>query len=238
MSSNKSAREELERINVAKRDNEGKLHYYKDISGIKFNRLTAIKYEYTRNKKVYWLCKCECGKEKVVAYTSLKRGNTKSCGCLKHERAVSFYSQLNRKHGMKDTKIYKQWLGMKARCYSKYTSGYKNYGGRGIQVCEEWKSSFLNFYNWAINNGYSNGLTIERVNLNGNYEPRNCKWITNEEQQNNKRNNKYLEFNGEKHTYSEWSRLLNIPKGTIIDRVRRNFTVEQILNTEYRRKKD
>ena len=235
--SNRSAREMLESINIPKRDDKGKLHYYKDITGQKFERLTAIKYMYTKNKRPYWLCKCECGKEIITAYGNLKKGNTKSCGCLKHEIAINHYSNLNKQHRMKGTKIYSKWLWMKARCYKEHTHGYKNYGGRGIKVCDEWLHNFKNFYDWAINNGYSDDLTIERIDTNGDYEPSNCKWITNLEQQNNKRNNRFIEYKGEKHTIAEWSRITGINKNIILDRLNNNWDTAEILGIKQHKKR-
>ena len=237
MSSNKSAREELERIYTSKRDDNGKLHYYKDITGQKYGRLTAIKYVYTKNKKAYWLCKCDCGNEVIIAYSSLKSKNTKSCGCLKHEYAKKYYSNLNKTHGMTETNLYKKWLGIKTRCYNKGVHGYKNYGGRGIKVCDEWLHSFENFYDWAIYHGYSDGLTLERIDTNGNYEPDNCKWITNLEQQNNKRNNRYIQYGAEKHTIAEWSRLTGINKNTLRDRLNNNWNIEEILEIKQHKKR-
>lgn len=205
-------------------------HYYKDLAGEKFSRLKVIKYAYTRNKRAYWLCECVCGNTKVVSTTDLKTGNTQSCGCLKHERVKTFYSNLNKTHGMKGTKIYSKWLSMKARCYKKSCKGYKNYGGRGIKVCDDWKNSFITFYEWAIKNGYQDNLTIERIDVNGNYEPDNCKWITNTEQQNNKKNNTYIIYNGDKHTIAEWSRIMGINKNTISGRLRKGWTTKRVLS--------
>lgn len=216
--------------------NKKEIHYYKDITNKQFGKLTAIKYEYTKNKKPYWLCRCECGKNKIIAYSSLKSGATKSCGCLKHETSINHYSNLNKTHGMKNTKIYQKWLGMKARCYNSKTKGYKNYGDRGITVCDEWKNDFLNFYNWAINNGYKDGLTLERIDVNGNYEPINCKWITNLEQQNNKRNNKFIEYKNEKHTIAEWSRITGINKNTLLTRLNSHWDIEEVIGIKNHKK--
>lgn len=214
------------------------LHYYKDRTGQKYGRLLVIKYLYTnKRKKAVWLCKCECGKYIEVPSDNLAIGNTKSCGCLKHEIAINHYSNLNKQHRMKGTKIYSKWLWMKARCYKEHTHGYKNYGGRGIKVCDEWLHNFKNFYDWAINNGYSDDLTIERIDTNGDYEPSNCKWITNLEQQNNKRNNRFIEYKGEKHTIAEWSRITGINKNTILDRLNNNWDTAEILGIKQHKKR-
>lgn len=108
------------------------------------------------------------------------------------------------KHGFCGTKIYKKWEDMKSRCNNPNNKRYKDYGGRGIKICNEWLSDFMNFYNWAINNGYKEGLSIERINNDGNYEPSNCKWITRAEQMRNTRNCHYIEYKGETHCISEW----------------------------------
>lgn len=116
-------------------------------------------------------CICDCGNESFPLYTNLKRGLTKSCGCTKGGHI----------HGLSGHPMYKTWEGMVARCENKNNSGYINYGGRGITVCTEWRNSFKSFYDWAIENGYSENLTIDRIDNDGNYCPENCQWITNAE---------------------------------------------------------
>lgn len=239
--SNRSAREMLESINIPKRDDKGKLHYYKDITGQKYGRLIAIKYLYTdKRRKAVWLCKCECGNYTEVSSEKLSTGNTKSCGCLHSDKSkekikilIENQTKYKRKNEKEISTIFNQ---MKQRCYNKKCKAYKNYGGRGIKIYQEWLKDFNSFYKWSIKNGYKKELSIDRINVNGDYEPKNCRWVTNLEQQNNKRNNKYIEFNGEKHTYAEWSRIFNIPTATISDRVRRGFTVEKVLNTNYKKR--
>ena len=119
---------------------------------------------------------------------------------------------------------------MKMRCYRKNHNAYKNYGGRGIIVCDDWKNDFMKFYNWAIKNGYNDNLTIDRINNSGNYEPLNCKWSTSKEQSNNTRRNKIIEFNGERHTLSEWAKKTEIPYACLDSRIRRNGVNEDIFN--------
>lgn len=156
-----------------------------DITGNKYNMLTVLRYDHSSDDKgrSYWLCKCDCGNEKVILSDSLKNGNTKSCGCLK--------KQNNQTNGLWNTRIYNIWRNMKGRCYNpKSYKNYKHYGGRGIKVCDEWLNDFKSFYNWSITHGYRDDLTIDRIDVNGNYEPSNCRWITMQEQNRNKRSNK------------------------------------------------
>ncbi len=217
------------------------LHYYKDRTGEKYGRLTVIQYLYTdKRRKAVWLCECECGNYIEVTSEKLATGNTKSCGCLhrdtSREKAIKLIALHTRYKDHNEKRIAQTFNQMKHRCYNKKCKAYKNYGERGIKICEEWLNDFYLFYKWSIENGYKEELSIDRIDVNGNYEPSNCRWITNIQQQNNKRNNKYIEFNGEKHTYAEWGRILNIPAATISDRVKRGYTVEKILNNNYQKR--
>lgn len=147
---------------------------FKDLSGNRYGRLLVKERTYTDGKHSYWLCVCDCGNETVVCGDSLKRGATRSCGCLNSE--VSSKSSMT--HGMSNTRLYKSWLQMKYRCYNPNFNEFHRYGGRGIKVCDEWRDDFQSFYNWAILNGYSDDLTIDRIQTDGNYEPDNCQWLT------------------------------------------------------------
>ena len=136
------------------------------------------------------------------------------------------------KHGMYGSRLYKTWNNMISRCYCKSFRNYRNYGGRGITVCDEWKNSFVAFMNWALSNGYSDTLTLDRINTEGGYCPENCRWITNKEQQNNKRNNRLITYKGITHTLQEWSEITGIHKKTISKRIDRGWTIEDALTKE------
>lgn len=140
-----------------------------------------------------------------------------------------------RKHGLNETRIYKTWVRMKVRCYNQNHDRYKNYGGRGITVCDEWKNDFKKFYEWAMKNGYSDDLTIDRIDVNGNYEPSNCRWITNKEQCNNRRNNHFITYNGKTQTVSEWAEEIGLDYNTLLVRINRlHWDIEKALTTPLR----
>ncbi|MCF8012566.1 MAG: hypothetical protein K9L56_14950 [Clostridiales bacterium] len=145
-----------------------------------YERLTIIKELKKKNYNRQFLCRCECGKETIVDSSKLLSGNTKSCGCLK----IEMVTKKNTNHGMTGTKIHSLWSSMKQRCMNENDKAYKNYGGRGIEVCEEW-IDFETFYKWASNNGYEEGLMLERIDNDGDYCPDNCKWVSRKEQNNN-----------------------------------------------------
>lgn len=172
------------------------------IKGDKFNRLIVIdKTNEKSNNSYLWLCKCDCGNEIKVKKWNLTSGNTKSCGCLKIEN-IKIAAQRNITHGMRHTKIYKIWESMKRRCNSEKTERYASYGGRGITYCEEWER-FEPFYEWAKVSGYEEGLSIDRIDVNGNYEPSNCRWVTLEKQSFNKTNNRKVSYEDKELTIGE-----------------------------------
>lgn len=165
-----------------------------DLTGYVFGRLVVVKcVGNSKDNHKLWLCKCKCGNEVNVASNSLIQGRTKSCGCIALEHTINI-GKKSATHHKRNTRLYTIWSNMKQRCMNKKHTRYKDYGKRNIKICNEWKNDFEAFYNWAINNGYNESLTLDRINNNGNYEPSNCRWTTYKEQRHNRRDSeKYNE---------------------------------------------
>lgn len=160
-----------------------------EISGEKFGRLTAIKpIGKDKRNNVLWLCECECGNKCIRSVADLRKRDNHSCGCLAKEH-LNDMAKMNTTHGMTGSRLYGCYKSMMSRCYRQKDIHYTAYGKRGISVCEEWKNKPKVFIEWALANGYSDDLTIERINVNGNYEPSNCTWIPMREQYKNKQSN-------------------------------------------------
>lgn len=209
---------------------------YVDLTGQRFGRLIVIKRaDNSKDNRAKWLCKCDCGNEKNIVGKSLRKMKTQSCGCLQKEQA----KMVNTKHGMRYTKLNKTWNSMKQRCNNSNCKQYKNYGGRGIKVCDEWldkENGFINFYDWSMNNGYQDNLTIDRIDVNGNYEPSNCRWANMKQQSNNRRDNHNITYNNETHTIAEWSEILNINRYTLYYRINKsNMSIEEALTKKVRK---
>lgn len=200
-----------------------------DLTGQKFGRLIVIERASNNTEgRAMWVCKCECGKETKAVGKDLRSGNTKSCGCLNRELSMI----KNQKHGLRKHPLYLVWKGIKARCYNKNTTNHKNYGGRGIEVCDEWRDDFQAFYDWATANGYEKGLTIERIDNNGNYTPENCRWATIKEQNRNQRSNRIIGYKGEKKLLIEWCEILGLNYGAIKTRLNNyGWSVERAFET-------
>jgi hypothetical protein len=160
-----------------------------DITGERFGRLVAMqRVGKDKRNNALWRCKCDCGNEVIRSTSELRKRSNHSCGCLAKEHLKDM-SRNNITHGMTGTRLYGCYKGMMSRCYREKDIHYKAYGGRGITVCDEWKNNSQSFIDWALNHGYADNLTIERINVNGNYEPSNCTWIPMSEQYKNKQSN-------------------------------------------------
>jgi hypothetical protein len=169
-----------------------------------------------------WLCLCDCGNEKIIRGGSLRQGKIRSCGCLLSEKSKERMTNIATKHGHSDSPLYRVHKSMIERCYSPLSKGFKNYGGRGITVCDEWLNDFMAFYSWAVENGYQEGLEIDRKDNDGNYEPSNCRWVTPLENCQNTRKCIHIEItdlsNGNKciaRTIAEASRITSVGCSTI-----------------------
>ncbi len=200
---------------------ERKGNNFKDLTGNKYGRLTVVGLSDKKSgRKSFWVCKCDCGNEKLVRSDSLKSGDVKSCGCLKKEQDDINLDRTAHNHSK--TNLHSKWLGIKARCYNPKEKAYKYYGARGITMCDEWKNDFVTFENWALNNGYTPDLTIERINVNDIYKPENCKWIPFKEQANNRRTTIWIEWQGQKKSLTQWADELGINRGTLNSRYSRD----------------
>ena len=203
---------------------------FKDITGQVFGKLTVI--EFSRNVKSgtrdrkYWLCKCECGNTKEIRTDSLTSGNVSSCGCLRDKQAV-INVQKNHRHKLSYTRVYGIWQNMKDRCQNPENKSYVRYGGRGIKVCDEWLVPD-NFFEWALNNGYRDDLTIDRIDNDGNYEPTNCRWTTNKEQSRNRRSNIMIEYKGQALPLIEISELTGLSLPALYTRYSKGIRGEKL----------
>lgn len=202
----------------------------KNLTGQRFGRLVVLgQDDYYTDKSgrryVMWKCQCDCGNITSVRTGSLNCGETKSCGCY----AKSIKKENSVKTNKKVRRLYTIWLGMKQRCYRKDCKAYKWYGERGIIVCDEWVHDFRCFEKWAYDNGYKEGLSIERKDPNGNYEPSNCEWIELSAQQNNKRNTVRIKIGGKYFTINELSKMYGINRNTLYFRYSNGASQEELL---------
>ena len=207
----------------------------KDLTGQRFGMLTVKKRadDYVMKdgkRRLTWTCVCDCGVEKDIRGTHLTSGAIVSCGCLGHKHLLDSISS----HGLRHHRLYGVWCNMKNRCYNEKVKCYPRYGGRGIRVCDEWLHDFKAFYDWAIETGYDETApymqcTLDRIDVNGNYEPSNCRWVDVFTQANNKSNNTFLEFNGKRKTISEWGKEIGINGSTISKRLRDGWSIEEAL---------
>lgn len=202
-----------------------------DMENKKFNHLTVIRKSHQDKRgEWFWICKCDCGNETIASGYKIRSGHTKSCGCVQEEHRKEGF---HKRHGMTDTKLYIIWENMRRRCYYSKNNMYKNYGGRGIRVCDEWKDDFEPFMKWAQENGYKEGLSIERIDVNGNYEPSNCKWITPKEQYLNRTDSHLITAFGKTQTIKEWADESGLNYDTIERRINQyGWTAEEAVTVK------
>lgn len=177
-----------------------------DLIGKRFNNLVVIeRVANSPNGQTVWKCKCDCGNTTIVRRGNLISGAVKSCGCLVRKK-----NSENCTHKMSKTRLYQEWAGIKARCVYKNSVNNSDYGGRGIKMCKEWADSFVAFRDWALQNGYRDDLTIERIDVNGEYCPENCKWIPKSEQSSNRRSCIIITYNGKTQNLNDWCKELKL----------------------------
>lgn len=213
---------------------------YKDITGMKFGRLTPIKPtgEVGHGQTTKWICKCECGATTIQDGARLRNGSSQSCGCLQRELASKRLKKRITKHGYSNTRLYHIWVGMKNRCSCENNTNYACYGARGITVCNEWTDDFERFKEWALKNGYNDDLTIDRIDVNKGYSPENCRFATRHEQALNRRTTHIVSYQGENKTLYEWSKIFRINVDTLRSRIfEQKWSVERAFTTPVKERK-
>lgn len=197
-----------------------------NLCGQKFSRLTALYRSNNLHGRVAWDCLCECGKHKTVTSSDLVTGKVKSCGCYRQITAA-MTGRNNRKEDV-PKRLRRIYGGMISRCNHKHNAAYRNYGARGISVCPDWTrdGGMYSFAAWALSSGYSDEMTIDRIDVNRGYSPGNCRWATMKDQQNNRRNNRIVPYNGENYTLSILSYALGISSATLLGRIRSGWPQE------------
>lgn len=203
----------------------------KDLTGQRFGRLEVIGIDDNSGRKTNWICQCDCGGVKIVRSDSLQSGAIKSCGCLKKEQDKENLTK-HHSHKQSGTRLYHTWIGLKGRCQNEHNARYSNYGGRGISVCVEWDKSFQAFYDWSLDNGYEETLTIDRINNDGNYEPSNCRWTTIKEQCNNRSTNIVIKIGNAEKTLKQWCDIFEVEYNSTAARYHRNgyTTIQDLFN--------
>lgn len=192
-----------------------------DLTGKRFGRLVVLGVDDNGKRKTSFVCQCDCGNVKSIRSDALLSGATVSCGCAKKEQDRKNLTA-NHKHKMSGTRIYNIWVGIKDRCYNPHNARYHRYGGRGIAVCEEWLHDFSAFYSWALENGYKENLTIDRIDNNGNYCPTNCRWANVKEQCNNRSTNVKITIGNSTRTLTEWCEIFDLDVKSVLAKYHRN----------------
>ena len=204
----------------------------KDLTGQRFGRLVVREYIGSKDKGAMWLCDCDCGKEKIMSSKNILTNKVRSCGCLKEKG----FTKGDVVKGACGNRLYKVYKSMIHRCYYPNEREYKHYGGKGVRVCNEWLNDFYSFERWALENGYDinapfGKCTLDRIDVNGNYEPSNCRWVNIKTQLNNTTFNVKITANGKTMTIAEWARELGVNVNTLYSRCRRRWSDERIINT-------
>jgi hypothetical protein len=190
-----------------------------DITGMRFGKLTVLKKAInTKGTDAVWECICDCGTKLIIHGSTLRKGQISCRKCRNHAWT----------HRLTNTRLYNIWWGIKGRCYCPTNEAYNSYGGRGIKMSEDWKNNPTAFYQWGMGNGYKPGLTIERIDNDGNYEPNNCKFIPRSEQAKNRRSSRFIECNGKKQILADWARETGIPQGTILGRLKLGWSMDRL----------
>ena len=214
-------------MGVVSNKNYGKKSTYIDLTGMKFTYLTVLEKDLSKKNGTYWICMCDCGNIKSVRSDHLRKNLVKSCGCYNSKVSSENHST----HHNTRTRLYTIWSSMKGRCNNPNNDAYPNYGGRGIKVCDEWNDSYESFKNWADSSGYTEELTIDRIDNDGNYCPENCKWSTYSEQANNRRSSNVIYIGLSKGTLSQWLSVYGMPRGVFYSRINAGWSVESAITT-------
>lgn len=208
-----------------------------DLTGKRFGKLVVVRRGENNNRgEARWVCRCDCGTETLVTSNNLNSGNTRSCGCTRVEKLNRFSTKHGGKRRENKDRLYGVWRNMITRCYDENNKQYTRYGGRGIIVCDEWRTDYASFREWSIVNGYNPNsekgvCTLDRKDNDGNYCPENCRWTNLKEQANNKRNNHYLLVNGERITTAEASEKYGIPYRRLLKRLNSGWSDEEAVLT-------
>lgn len=208
------------------------------MTGLQFGDLKVIAFDQMKKENAYWRCLCACGRETTVRGTSLRTGTTKSCGCGSRRAALNNLEKRAREAQSRGV-IRRQWKdlyrNMRNRCENPSDKRFENYGGRGIKVCDEWKNSRRKFYDWVRSAGWQPGLSIDRIDVDGDYCPENCRFVDMFVQQNNTTRNRWLTWEGRTQTVAQWARELNVRPHALQHRVDRNWTIDRIFLQPFRR---
>lgn len=215
-----------------------------DLTGKRFGLLTVQSFAYysKKSKKNYWNCLCACGNTTQVSVVNLTSGTTKSCGCyadyvrrqwIKNKKRVTKY---NVPANSSNTKLYSSYIHMRNRCCNPNCDSYKYYGARGISICKEWLDNPQSFFDWALKNGWEENLSIDRIDVNGNYEPSNCRWANDKTQANNTRRNKYITYKNQTRTLSQWAEILKMNRHSLGGRLLKGWSVEKAFTTPIKTK--